>query len=854
MRYVTNDLLRAAKIMKFKSAFEKNTQIFCSLADFIHDIQTDDVSGNVDKAIAAGSKLKNYINSVERSDLAAEYMETTARKSDTEKRGALIEQLGQDVCERIDKLKKEKSNAKNNLEVWTLSMTHKSGIKNNDSKRDADLNGFICLDFDNLITDIEFTKKTLMSDRYIWACGLSTSGNGLWALIKPNAFDEKNFLEAFKAASEYFYEEYNLLIDQSCKNINRLRFRAYDPEVYFTDENKEVFRKRKAEPKLALKKVALPKTFISSNDLHGALDEALRMGYYLAGDFSYDSWLKMGFSLYAALGSDGNYFFHAFSKMDSRYKERQTEQQWKACVNNFSSNGNTVKCATVYYLLQQAGITINNKESLYVVNRVNSSLPKKKMNFDKFEDDQKREVAIELKQELFKEESVTIETITEAIEYADRRGSDVPVLDEDASPFDQIELLRNSWYPDWKICQLSKQHHIDGQIKSVSDLDSIFIRMAKAAQKVKKDAFYTYIESMEIPRFNPLTEMLIDASRVLMEKEHDEPTELTKILNSVRIKGETDKEGCPIREYKVIGISKWLLSIISNAHGNGEPLMLVFTGGKGKGKTHWFRHLLPTIGSFQQDWYTESNLSSSNEADDKMLMCKKWIICIDEFGSKTVKKEIEKLKSWSTAKHFSLRKPYGRGHETYGRIATLCGTSNNDTTIYDRGENRRILSMEVESIDHKVYNSVDKTLLFAELYQIYLNDGAACCKILDKEIQWLTEMTQDARIEDETEEMVNSLLIKPEFDGTEDLYFDSPKNIANFLSQKYNREKLSATWVKNAMLELGYTYERKRRKSPWFYGNQVTRGFYFCMIDESKIKRKFEKPIYRNKQDNDLPY
>ena len=68
---------------------------------------------------------------------------------------------------------------------------------------------------------------------------------------------------------------------------------------------------------------------------------------------------------------------------------------------------------------------------------------------------------------------------------------------------------------------------------------------------------------------------------------------------------------------------------------------------------------------------------------------------------------------------FSLRAPYARYNEDIKRLAVLCGTSNDSDVINDPTGNTRILPIEVLSIDHELYNSINKDEVFMEAYRAY---------------------------------------------------------------------------------------------------------------------------------------
>lgn len=105
----------------------------------------------------------------------------------------------------------------------------------------------IILDFDNItehpdITTCELAKEKLIKNKYIYACWISPSGNGLKAVVK--IVDGRKHKEHFQALQEQIGG-----IDKSGVNIARHCFESYDPNIY-VNENSDVFKKIKTIEKI----------------------------------------------------------------------------------------------------------------------------------------------------------------------------------------------------------------------------------------------------------------------------------------------------------------------------------------------------------------------------------------------------------------------------------------------------------------------------------------------------------------------------------------------------------------------------------------------------------------------------
>jgi len=93
--------------------------------------------------------------------------------------------------------------------------------------------GFIAIDVDkkgNEGIDFEELKEELKKIDCIAYCGLSVSGKGLFCLV-PIAYPERHS-DHFRALQEAF-KKMGITIDQSCKDVSRLRGYSFDGNPFF---------------------------------------------------------------------------------------------------------------------------------------------------------------------------------------------------------------------------------------------------------------------------------------------------------------------------------------------------------------------------------------------------------------------------------------------------------------------------------------------------------------------------------------------------------------------------------------------------------------------------------------------
>ena len=118
--------------------------------------------------------------------------------------------------------KDQRAELKLKIPVVTVSGLFKDTVKNANLLTHS---GLICIDFD-AVENVGQLKSELAKDPYTFAALLSASGNGLAAIVK---IEPDKHLDAFTGLKAYYFKNYGQLIDESCKNVSRLRFLANDP-------------------------------------------------------------------------------------------------------------------------------------------------------------------------------------------------------------------------------------------------------------------------------------------------------------------------------------------------------------------------------------------------------------------------------------------------------------------------------------------------------------------------------------------------------------------------------------------------------------------------------------------------
>lgn len=111
-------------------------------------------------------------------------------------------------------------------------------------QRRADLleeyTNIVILDIDKLSKEeISTLKSIFFKDRFVYACWISPSGNGLKVLVKVDSNSEVH-KHAFAQISEYFNECYKIEVDKSGSDLSRLCFVSFDSLLYLNIDS-EIF-------------------------------------------------------------------------------------------------------------------------------------------------------------------------------------------------------------------------------------------------------------------------------------------------------------------------------------------------------------------------------------------------------------------------------------------------------------------------------------------------------------------------------------------------------------------------------------------------------------------------------------
>jgi hypothetical protein len=136
----------------------------------------------------------------------------------------------------------------------------------------------------------------------------------------------------------------------------------------------------------------------------------------------------------------------------------------------------------------------------------------------------------------------------------------------------------------------------------------------------------------------------------------------------------------------------------------------------------------------------------------------------------------------------------------------LCGTSNEDEIINDPTGNRRILPVNVLSIDYEKYYLIDKTALWMELYW-ELQEVGESWMLSRQEISYLNQITQVNEQASLECEAIQMFFDRPDKGGFRE--WMSNTEIVNFI-ETHTRLKISPFKLGMNLKKLGFEKISKR--------------------------------------------
>ena len=569
------------------------------------------------------------------------------------------------IAARTKKAKSKESYKEFKKEV--PAVTASGTFKYRNSQNMIDHSGILAIDIDASDNPDGIPKDELAADFYTYAMHMSLSGDGVVIYVK---IDPERHLDAFLALEKYYANTYKVIIDTLCKNIDRLRFVSFDPDLV-KNNNSKVFKS------YLIKQKQQPRSFAhvsTNNDFEHCVKQLVNQSIDITTDYA--DWINIGFAIANEYGERGRSYFHELSSINPSYNYQKCDKKY----SNLLNTGRKVSISTFYYICKNVGIETKTARTVAIESV--AKMQRKMVGKNGGHKDNKAAIqsTVKILSNIDGIEGDDVEQVVEQVMQMSKEQLNSGTTKDLVA--DVRQFLRGY---NLRFNQITRTIEINGKDITDRDLNTIYINALEVLiggkKQVSKDLLFSMIDSDNTAQYNPFQEFF--------ENNKDRKTNghVLELVECFEMGNYADK--VQARLDANLFIEKWLLSVVASMHGTYSVMCLVLCGAQNVGKTRFFRNLLPDE---LANFYAESKLDEGKDAE--LLMCKKLIICDDEFGGKS-KQDAKKFKELISKQVFSVRKPYGRVSEDLPRYAVLCGTSNEEEVLNDPTGNRRILPLNI---------------------------------------------------------------------------------------------------------------------------------------------------------------
>lgn len=245
--------------------------------------------------------------------------------------------------------KKEYSEHKKRLLSFTPSGKFNEGRK---KELLIEYSGMIILDLDQLGDKLSSLKEKINTCPFTFSCFASPSNDGLKVLVKVDT-DSESHLNAFNQVKDYYEDLLHVEIDKSGKDVTRLCFMSYDPDLYINTDSK-VFNVSTKNRQSERKSAKINNSFSIEDQVSLLIGKITESRTDITSN--YEDWCNIGFALENEFGEQGRTYFHKISRLSPNYKYDDCNKQYNKCMQSKSS-GITIK--TLFHIAKDNGIELS---------------------------------------------------------------------------------------------------------------------------------------------------------------------------------------------------------------------------------------------------------------------------------------------------------------------------------------------------------------------------------------------------------------------------------------------------------------------------------------------------------------
>ena len=543
---------------------------------------------------------------------------------------------------------------------------------------------FLILDFDKIPDDkIAEIRTKITNDPFTYSCFTSPSGNGLKAIIQTDATKE-NHAEYFLKAQKYYEDLTGHPIDKSGKDITRLCFFSYDPDIYI-NPNAKVFSLSltntiEHNPKSSSGVVSGQVSPSGGNakgasvsplggDLEGA---SLALSGGAGGGGAFEHAIRFTENKTRFVEGNRNNFIHQLACNCNRLGISEIEALG-FIISRFNYDEKEIRStvASAYKnILERGSRTIRsnpNSQKKSFVNPETGEVIQTDTHISLTDSTEtpKKKIPLIDKIENFLNDRYDFRhnVVTGKLEYKLKDRKQFLVIND----FQENSLLR----------ELLKNH----------------IRCSFTVLRAILNSDFCYL-------YNPFEAYF--ASLPAYDNQTDYITQLASTITTTQ------------QEYWLYCFKKWMVAMVACLLQDNiiNHTVIVFSGKQGIGKTTWMENLVPQ--------YLKNHLFSGtinpNNKDTLIHLAECMLINLDELENLN-RTEIGSLKEILTKTHIRVRKAYGHNNESLPRRASFVGSVNTAQFLNDTTGSRRFLCFEVTDIQYQHHIVIDN--VYSQALHLY---------------------------------------------------------------------------------------------------------------------------------------
>lgn len=255
--------------------------------------------------------------------------------------------------------------------------------------------------------------------------------------------------------------------------------------------------------------------------------------------------------------------------------------------------------------------------------------------------------------------------------------------------------------------------------------NSLWVDIQKKGIKIGQSALKAILKSDFVPKYNPLEDYFFNLPK------WDGTTDyISQYADYVELSPTEN------REQYLYHFKKWCVRAVKCALSEGyfnKQAFVLTDDGKGQniGKSTWCRYLCPP----SLNKYIAEDISN-NDKDTRVLICKNFLINMDELAALS-KKEINQLKSLFSKDQINDRLPYDSKNSIIPRVASFIGSTNMSTFLHDETGSVRWLCFVIDNIDWGYKKKFNVDMLWSQAYA------------LSKDKNFIAELSREDIIENE---------------------------------------------------------------------------------------------------------